>query len=51
MNRKAIEILYSKAPIDGRLGLASLDGGKTLVYGEAQGEVCRRRHLRRAVYL
>lgn len=38
-NRKAIEVLYSKAPIDGRLGLASLDGGKTFVYGEAQGEV------------
>ncbi|MEW6230615.1 MAG: glycogen-binding domain-containing protein, partial [Bacillota bacterium] len=40
-DRKAAELVYSKAHVDGRFGVASLGGGTTLVYGEVQGEVAR----------
>ncbi|MGE5572433.1 MAG: hypothetical protein ACM3ZU_05350 [Bacteroidota bacterium] len=39
-NRKAVELVYSKASVDGRIGVASLaDDNTTLVYGDVQGEV------------
>ncbi|MGE5586146.1 MAG: hypothetical protein ACM309_11570 [Bacillota bacterium] len=39
-NRKAVELVYSKASVDGRIGVASLaDDNTTMVYGDVQGEV------------
>lgn len=39
-DRKAVELVYSKAPVDGRIGVASLaDKNTIMVYGEVQGEV------------
>lgn len=39
-DRKAVELVYSKALVDGRIGVASLaDKNTTMVYGEVQGEI------------
>lgn len=38
-DRKALELAYSKAPVDARIGVASLVDKTIMVYGEARGQV------------